>query len=103
TRRGRGSEAGRGRVMGERRHGGFGRNCRTHRGPTANWQPKELRSSKRDQLPGPLETCGAVPQTALIPLATNRYSFGPPNFAVHSQKISNSTESTVLRASNRPD
>jgi len=71
--------------MAQRRHRGFGQKPHVQR-PAANWQPKELRSSKRDQLPGPLEAGGAVPQTALIPLATNRYSFGPPNFAVHSQK-----------------
>jgi len=59
---------------------------RTCRAPTANWQPKALRCSTRDQLPGPLEVGGAVPQTALIPLAISRYSFRPPNFAVHSQK-----------------
>jgi len=85
TRRGRCAQTGRGPLMAQRRHGGFGQKPPCRR-PTANWQPKELRSGKRDQLPGPLETCGAVPQTALIPLATNRYSFGPPNLAVHSQK-----------------
>jgi hypothetical protein len=54
--------------------------------PTANWQPKGLRTRNGGQLPGPLEAGGAVPQTAAIRVVTWRCTFRQLNFAPYSSE-----------------
>ena len=75
---------------------------RTCRKPTANWQPKGCERGDGGQLPRPLEVGGAVPQTALIPAVTGRYSSALSNFALYSPKIADATENAVLRAYRGP-
>jgi len=58
---------------------------------------------------GLLEIGGALPQAALMTLATRRCSSGPLNFAARMprrrtrRKASNATEDTVMRPSNGPE
>jgi hypothetical protein len=53
--------------------------------------------------PRPLRVGGAIPQTALLPIVTRRYSFGRRVFAAYSPEITSATEDPVLRTSNGPD
>jgi len=48
-----------------------------------NWQPNELPPQETEVSVGLLEVSGALPQTALIALATGHYTFRPMNLATH--------------------
>jgi hypothetical protein len=56
-------------------------------------------ANDRDQLPGPPEGGGAVPQTALTPIVTSHYSSGLVTSPRIRQMIASATEDAVMRCS----